>query len=427
MSELKILTEERRTPGPRSQPYTLVHLEGFIDAPNYREFEAELEKLVRAHHIHLVLDFRQVQYINSTGISAIIRFHESCRERGGQLILIQVSRNVGLTMHLLGITSLVPFLRDEAEAAAAIESGESDLSTSVDFDGADGADRAPREIPVLVESAPEAAGTAVLVVPSGGPFASILERRVAMLNGRFHLCHDVETVLRNLEEWKPDLVVMDQRVGGVDEFVERLKIDSDSPLTSVIVIYPRGTEVDRQQEFRIWENDYLVDPFDLMKLFVLAETELRRVPKDRNLFSQQVRFEFASIRDAMDKGLKLGNRLLSKLDVSDADRTALYAAFKEAVENAAAHGNRFDPGKRIVVTFVVDPRRATFLVQDEGEGFDHVYYMSQIDSKEAFERAKERIRAGNRGGLGILLMHKCSDRLEYSGRGNVVRIEKNLG
>jgi len=81
----------------------------------------------------------------------------------------------------------------------------------------------------------------------------------------------------------------------------------------------------------------------------------------------------------------------------------------------------------VIVTFVVDPKRATFLIQDEGEGFDHVYYMSQIDSKEAFERAKERIRAGNRGGLGILLMHKCSDRLEYTGRGNVVRIEKQLG
>ena len=52
--------------------------------------------------------------------------------------------------------------------------------------------------------------------------------------------------------------------------------------------------------------------------------------------------------------------------------------------------------------------------------------MAQIDSKEAFERAKERIRQGNRGGLGILLMHKCSDRLEYTGRGNVVRIEKTL-
>ncbi len=426
MSDLKIATEERKTSGKTARPYTLVHLEGFIDAPNYNTFETALDKLVRAHHVHLVLDFRKVQYINSTGISAIIRFQNACAERGGQLILIQVSRNVGLTMHLLGVTSLVPFLRDGDEADAAIESGGSEVPSSVDFDSRDGEGRSPRQIPVLVESPPEAGGSAVLVVPKEGPFTSIIARRVAMLHGRFHLCHDTDTVLVNLERWQPDLVIVDHRIPEIDRFVERLKIESDLPLTSIIVLYPRGVDVERNQGFRIWENDYLVDPFDLMKLFVLAEAELRRVPKDQNLFSQQVKFEFASVRESMEKGLQLGNRLLQKLDVTDKDRTAMYAAFKEGVENAASHGNRFDPKKRVVVTFVVDPNRATFLIQDDGEGFDHTYYMSQIDSKEAFERAKERIRAGNRGGLGILLMHKCSDRLEYSGRGNVLRIEKRL-
>jgi anti-anti-sigma factor len=427
MSELVVASEERRTPGPEARPYTLVKLEGFIDAANYLVFENALDKLVRAHHVHIVLDFRKVQYINSTGISAIIRFQSACAERGGQLILIQVSRNVGLTMHLLGITSLVAFLKDRDEAEAALEKGGTDVATSVDFEaGGDGVGRAPRQIPVLVESHPDSGGCAVLVVPKEGPFTNIISRRVAMLKGRFHLCHDTDTVLTNLQRWQPDLVILDHRITGIDRFVERLKIESDLPLTSVIVLYPRGAEVTKKPGFRIWENDYLLDPFDLMKLFVLAETELRRVPKDRNLFSQQVKFEFPSIRESMEKGLQLGNRLLQKLDVTDADRTALYAAFKEGVENAASHGNRFDPKKRVIVTFVVDPNRATFVIQDEGEGFDHTYYMSQIDSKEAFERAKERIRAGNRGGLGILLMHKCSDRLEYSGRGNVVRIEKNL-
>lgn len=431
MSDLVISTEEKKTSGERSRPYSLVKLDGFIDAPNYERFENALDKLVRAHHVNLVLDFRQVQYINSTGISAIIRFQNSCAEMGGQLVLIQVSRNVGLTMHLLGITSLVPFLKDLPEAETALESDPSAVETSVDFDadgGGGGGSRTagPRQIPVLVETPPETGGTAVLVVPAEGPFTSIIERRVAMQNGRFHLCHDTQRVLANLETWQPDLVVIDHRIAGIDEFLQKLKIDSEHALTSVIVIYPDDGAVGREDDFRIWENDYLVDPFDLMKLFVLAETELRRVPKDRNLFSQQVRFEFVSVRASMERGLQLGHRLLARLDMTDADRTALYAAFKEGVENAASHGNKFDPMKRIHVTFVVDPNRATFVIQDEGEGFDHVYYMSQIDSKEAFERAKERIRAGNRGGLGILLMHKCSDRLEYSGHGNVVRIEKGL-
>jgi len=66
------------------------------------------------------------------------------------------------------------------------------------------------------------------------------------------------------------------------------------------------------------------------------------------------------------------------------------------------------------------------LIEDEGDGFDHEFYLAKIEEKDAFERAKERMREGGRGGLGILLMHRCSDHLEYLGKGNVVRIEKRL-
>ena len=74
----------------------------------------------------------------------------------------------------------------------------------------------------------------------------------------------------------------------------------------------------------------------------------------------------------------------------------------------------------------VDPRRVMMMVEDEGDGFDHEFFLGKIEEKDAFDRAKERMREGGRGGLGILLMHRCSDRLEYLGKGNVVRIEKRL-
>ena len=128
----------------------------------------------------------------------------------------------------------------------------------------------------------------------------------------------------------------------------------------------------------------------------------------------------------MERGLDLANRLIQKLKLNDNITTALYAAFKEAVDNAVLHGNRHDPKKKVEVNFLVDPHKVTFIVEDEGDGFEYDFFLSTIDTQEAFDKAKQRIRAGGRGGLGILLMHKCSDRLEYSGAGNVVRLEKNL-
>ena len=55
-------------------------------------------------------------------------------------------------------------------------------------------------------------------------------------------------------------------------------------------------DVSRRDGFRVWENDYLTDPFELMHLFVLTESELKRVPRDRHMVSQQVHFQLDSTR-----------------------------------------------------------------------------------------------------------------------------------
>lgn len=422
MQKLRLATEDRKTE-EKQIPYTLVKMAGLIDAPNFAMFEANLEKLLRADKVRVVLDFRQIQYINSTGISSVIRFHTAMAERGGCLLLTQVSRNVGLTMHLLGVTSIVPFLKDLADAEGYLDEGRSAADPESFHESSDAA---PKEIPVLAHEDAREAGSVIVVVPQEGPFTRILRSRLGRLNGNYHLLHDIGDLHRSLDKWEPDLIVVDHRLGGVDEFIESLKVDPRFSLTSVIVLYEKGLDVERSRDFRVWENDYLVDPFELMNLFVLTESELKRVPRDRKLLTQQVRFQFQSKPEAVARGLKLANRLIQGLGLSDTDNTALYAAMKEGVDNAVLHGNRHGSDKSVSVNFLVDPAKVTILVEDQGEGFDYEYFLSQIDNEEAFERAKQRIRAGGRGGLGILLMHKCSDRLEYSGQGNVLRIEKNI-
>lgn len=431
MSKLIIANEEHKTSGFAAHPYTLVRLVGFIDAPNYSSFENTLEKLVKKGAKNVVLDFSQVEYINSTGISAVIRFHSTLSEKDGALILIQVSRNVGLTMHLLGVTTLVPFLKTLKEAEAHLEGQESAIEASADvqqeFARLDGGGKAS-DRPVFVERSSDSkpTGNVVVAVPKEGPFTQIFERRVHDLKGKYHIVHSVEGLTETLGRYDPDLIVLDHRLPGSDEFIMTLKVETDHSMTSLILLYEKGTDIHRIQGFRVWENDYLLDPFDMMNLFSLAESELRRVPRDKHLFTQQVKFQFDSKRESIDRGLKLGDRLLRKIDIEDAEVTALYAALKEAIDNAVLHGNKHDPEKTVSVNFVVDPRKVTLLIEDEGPGFDYEYFVSQLSTQEAFDRAKARIRAGGRGGLGILLMYKCSDRLEYSGRGNIVRIEKNL-
>ena len=100
---------------------TELKLEGFIDAANYLTFEKSLENAYRDGHRFLILDFTAVHYINSTGISALIRYFESYRLRKGVLCLANVAKSVGLSMHLLGVTSFLPFVKDMSAARAYIK------------------------------------------------------------------------------------------------------------------------------------------------------------------------------------------------------------------------------------------------------------------------------------------------------------------
>jgi anti-anti-sigma factor len=418
----------------RAEAFSQVSFSGFIDAANYAAFEKSLDDLYNRGNRFAAADFSAVNYINSTGISALIRLYGQYKQRGGLFCLASVPKPVGLSMHLLGVTSLIPFLKDlEAarqhfvdilEGRAAVSDGREAPWAEA---GAEGSPRAQQRVLVRkTRPGPTNAGV-LLLHPQKGRFSRILRLRFHQLDGRFHHLHDFREALERYDELNPDLVVLDSRLDPKGEFVTRLKMHKARSLTSVIKIYEKDSEVEKELDFKIWENDYLIDPFETLELFSLTEAELLRVPRDRKVFQQQVHFEFRSTSENLDKANKLTDLIIRQSIEDEEDQTALFAAVKEAIDNGVVHGNKRSADHTIDVNFLVDQNKVTVMVEDQGKGFDFEYYLSRIDSREAFEKAKRRIlEEGQRGGLGILLMHKCCDRLEYSGGGNVVRLEKNL-
>lgn len=433
---------------PEKGTVTELSIDGFIDAANYQAFERALEAAHKSGSRFLILDFTNVHYINSTGISALVRYFELFRERSGALCLANVARPVGLSMHLLGVTSFLPFLKDLAAArnyikefvftatpqAPPVESAMAEEFKLVESLGEpqagtqEAAPGQPKLIPLRKRRLPGIEKVKVLVItPSKNRFTRVLRLRFNSLDGDYHLLHDVGEALDRYEEMSPDLVVIDERSDPKGEFVSRLKIQKERSLTSVIKIYRKTTDVNADLDFKIWENDYLVEPFEVLELFTLTEAELSRVPKDRRVFQQQVHFEFRTIPENVEKAYKLSDLIIRQSFSIQEDATALYAAVKEGIDNAVIHGNLSDPTKTVDVNFLVDQKKVTVLIEDQGKGFDFDYYLQRLDDEEAFEKAKRRIlEEGVRGGLGILLMYKCADRLEYSGAGNILRLEKNI-
>lgn len=445
----KLLARASKWQDPsRSELYaTELSLDGFIDAANYRTFERSLEGAYQAGHRYLILDFTDVHYINSTGISALIRYFELLRARGGTLCLANVAKPVGLSMHLLGVTSFLPFLKDVPAARAHVKDladgkdpgaqgvlpGVEEMGLEVGEGGVlearPGSGDGPlRRVPLKRKRIPGLEKARVLVItPEKSRFTRVLRLRFRGLNGDYHLLHDIREALDRYDEMSPDLVVVDERSDPKGEFVNRVKIQKERSLTSIIKMYSRDSGVKEGLDFKIWENDYLVEPFEVLELFSLTEAELCRVPKDKKVFQQQVHFEFKTTPENVEKAYKLSDLILRQSIALHDEATALYAGVKEAIDNAVIHGNGSDRSKTIDINCLVDHKKITAIIEDQGKGFDYEYYLSRIDDKEAFEKAKRRIlEEGVRGGLGILLMSKCCDRLEYSGTGNIVRLEKNI-
>jgi serine/threonine-protein kinase RsbW len=101
------------------------------------------------------------------------------------------------------------------------------------------------------------------------------------------------------------------------------------------------------------------------------------------------------------------------------------AAFREAVANAVQHGNRDDEKKYVNALYLQDREKVTMVVRDEGPGFDHRHNLSRPSGREdIIAIARERFEGGNPGGLGMILMSKCVDKVEYNAKGNEVTLQK---
>ncbi|MDP6959288.1 MAG: hypothetical protein QF645_10810, partial [Planctomycetota bacterium] len=59
-------------------------------------------------------------------------------------------------------------------------------------------------------------------------------------------------------------------------------------------------------------------------------------------------------------------------------------------------------------------------------GFNHELYVTSGSTRDAITAARERHQQGRMGGLGIMLMLRCCDRLEYNQHGNQLTIAKSI-
>lgn len=122
----------------------------------------------------------------------------------------------------------------------------------------------------------------IAVVEDEAELASLIEYNltrggfdVRVLNG------DVST-LRDLEDWQPDLIVLDVMLPGQDGFdlCRRIRQTGALRRTPVIFLTARSDEVDRVLGLEIGGDDYMTKPFSPRELVARIKAHLRRQESD---------------------------------------------------------------------------------------------------------------------------------------------------
>jgi anti-sigma regulatory factor (Ser/Thr protein kinase)/CheY-like chemotaxis protein len=266
----------------------------------------------------------------------------------------------------------------------------------------------------------------LLAVPSNDPFARVIEFHFSRVGWKVHFANTRAECLKALGSSGAYLTIVDHALKESAELIEDIKCTKASSMVPLIALYPAEKDPERCQDFMVLGDEHLVEPFEVYTLLMLAESELARSSEEEVIFDQQVNFQFGTREENIERANNLGARLFGASGLDEEGQVAMSAAFREAVMNAGSHGNKDDSKKLIKVLYLLDKEKITVVVQDEGDGFDHDSYTVRAQTKDAVAAARERHEQGRVGGLGIKLMMRCTDRLEYNDVGNMITLTKLL-
>lgn len=115
----------------------------------------------------------------------------------------------------------------------------------------------------------------VAVVEDDPAIAEVLVLHLRRAGCEVRRYGDGGSALKDLDDFWPDLVVLDLRLPGMDGFevLSRLRGERDVP---VLVLTALGETRDKLQGFRLGADDYVVKPFDPEELLARVRALLRR-------------------------------------------------------------------------------------------------------------------------------------------------------
>ena len=267
----------------------------------------------------------------------------------------------------------------------------------------------------------------LLVVPRQNSFTGVMACRLATARSEVIVVEGVEAAVQWLKTSHADLVVLDTGLKDASLVCAEVKKERRSSLTSVIAIKDEAPQTENHgARLELLPDEEIREPFELGQLVKLTEAELARSAEERNYFEHEMHFRLATTEELVEEANEVINYVLNQSGLNEDAAAAFAVAFREALDNGARHGNQYNSALNLDVEYLVDRERVTVAVTDQGPGFESAIYVQRGLSGSPVDAARERIQTGSHGGLGIMLMLKCVDKVEYNDVGNKVSLTRHI-
>jgi len=133
----------------------------------------------------------------------------------------------------------------------------------------------------------------ILVVEDDTSLARVLCDNLIFEGFDVALAADGRRALEEGSTFKPDLVLLDITLPGLDGFEVCRRLSEERSRTAIIMLTARGQKEDKVQGLRLGADDYITKPFALDELLARIHAVLRRVqPTDDFLVLGSLRIDF---------------------------------------------------------------------------------------------------------------------------------------
>ena len=258
-------------------------------------------------------------------------------------------------------------------------------------------------------------------------FTNVTAQRLSGSRSRVTIVEGKDDTLVSVRQDRPDLIIIDSSMDDGHGLIREIKSDKETSLVATILTYPEGSDPDTYSGLKVCEDEKLIEPFEFNDLISLAQSELGRAIEERGFFQHEIHFQFQTTEQSIEEANDFLAHLVEQItEMSEESQAAFGVGFREAVDNSARHGNKNQERKVIDTIYLLDTEKVTVTVEDEGDGFDTEQYITRGKDGNAIAQARQRHQEGRVGGLGIMLMLKCLDDLQYNHVGNQIRLTKYI-